>query len=91
MESSRKEYNKLGETYITADNWDHYDNITKQDVMGAGTHAYMGGELDSYDLAMGRWYRSKEKLSGNYPYGGYLTNKKWHLNEEMSKQYKSMH
>ena len=90
LESPIQEYNKLGETYITADNWDHYDNITKQDVMGAGTHAYMGGELDSYDLAMGRWYRSKEKLSGNYPYGGYLTNKKWHLNEVMSIQYKTI-
>ena len=90
LESPIPEYNNLGEKYLLADDWDHYDNITKQDVMVAGTHAYMGGELDSYDLAMGRWYRSKEKVAGNYPYGGYLTKKKWHLNEVMSIQYKTM-
>ena len=27
------------------------------------------------------WHRSKEKVAGDHPYGGYLTNKKWHLNE----------
>ena len=84
MESSRKEYNKLGETYVIADDWDHFDNISKHDVIGAGTHAYMGGALADYELSLGNWSRSKEKLSGWNPYGGYLTNKKWHLNEVFS-------
>ena len=80
---------------IIADDEDHFNNITEHDVMGAGTHAWMGGSLDPYDLAMGKkhhpegngtygWYRSKEKVAGHYPYGGYLTNKKWHLNEVFS-------
>ena len=81
LESSIPEYIKLGETYLIADDWDHFDNITKHDVMGAGTHAIMVGSLAQYLLAMGRWYRSKEKVVGKYPYVGYLTNKKWHLNE----------
>ena len=83
LESSRKEYNKLGETYLIADDWDHFDHITKHDVIGAGAHAQMGGSLAQYELAMGRWYRSKERVVGKYPYSGYLTNKKWHLNEVM--------
>merc|ERR1712029_994956 len=53
-------------------------------VIGAGTHAYMGGGVDDTQLDMGRWYRSKEKVAGHYPYIGYLTTKKWHLNEEMA-------
>ena len=52
--------------------------------MGAGTHAIMVGSLAQYLLAMGRWYRSKEKVAGRFPYAGYLTNKKWHLNEVIS-------
>ena len=28
--------------------------------------------------------RSKEKLRGHHPYSGYLSNKKWHLNEVQS-------
>ena len=31
------------------------------------------------------WYRSKEIVSGMNPYSGYVTNKKWHLNEVLSK------
>ena len=84
LESSIPEYNILGETMIIADDWDHYENIIKHDVIGAGTHAQMVGSLSSYELAMGKWYRSKEKVSGHYPYSGYLTNKKWHLNEVLS-------
>ena len=40
---------------------------------------------------MGRWYRSKEKLVGhNNQYAGYLTNKKWHLNEVQDFSFKHL-
>ena len=81
LESSIPEYNKLGETFLTPDNWIHFRNIIDYHVNGTGTHAFMGGHLHPYYLARARWHRSKEKLAGKYPYGGYLTNKKWHLNE----------
>ena len=81
LDSSIPEYNILGETYLIADDYDHFDNISKHDAIGAGTHAQMGGGLWSSELAMGRWHRSKEKLASKNPYGGYLTNKKWHMNE----------
>ena len=90
LESSIPEYNKLGENYIIADDVDHYYNITEHYVIGAGTHAQMRSSLDPYLLWLGEnkeinsgrgWYRSKERVTGKYPYGGYLTNKKWHLNE----------
>ena len=82
LESSIEEYNILGKHYITADDWDHYYNMTEHDAIGAGTHALMTGYLtgDRY-----LWYRSKEKVEGKYPYGGWLTNKKWHLNEVITK------
>ena len=70
---------------IIADNWDHFDNISKYDVLGAGTHAMMIAYLLPYELDMGRWYRSKEIVAGKYNYGPpYLTNKKWYLNEVFS-------
>ena len=92
LKSSIPEYNILGETFLAPDDWDQFDNIIKHDVMGNGTHAYMGGSLSTYDLDIGKkhhpdgnhpngWYRSKEKVPGDNPYAGYLTNKKWHLNE----------
>ena len=92
LDSSIPDYNKLGETLIIADDWDHFDNITEHDVIGNGTHAQMSGSLTPEELAICKkhhpegngtygWYRSKEKVSGDNPYAGYLTNKKWHLNE----------
>ena len=77
----------LGENAIIADDWDHFDYITKHYVIGAGTHAQMEAHLAPYELSMGRWYRSKEMVSGMNPIGGYLTNKKWHLNEVISTKY----
>ena len=84
LESSIPEYNKLGETFLTPDNWRHFRNITDYYVNGTGTHAFMGASLSPSYLARARWHRSKEKVAGLYPYGGYLTNKKWHLNEVIS-------
>ena len=67
LESSIHEYNILGENMIITDDWDHFKNITKHKLIGAGTHAQMAGLLGPYELAMGRWYRSKEKVTGNHP------------------------
>ena len=94
LESSIAEYKKLGENYIIADDWDHYFYISEHDVIGAGTHAVMRAYLTPWDLYLGKnneinsgrgWYRSKENVVGDYPYAGYLTNKKWHLNEVITK------
>ena len=94
LESSIPEYKILGENFIIADDWDHYFYMTEHDVIGAGTHAYMGSYIGPWELSLGEneeinsgrgWYRSKEKVAGRFPYGGYLTNKKWHLNEVITK------
>ena len=74
-------YNKLAETtYITKD-WVEYDYYKKYNILGNGTHAELAGFVQNYDLARGKWYRSKETLMGKYPYAGYLSNKKWYLND----------
>ena len=92
LESSLPEYNILGENAIVAKNWEEYENTTANDIFGAGTHAKMSFWVYGWKLEYGEkyhpegkgWYRSKEKLS-TQPYFGYLTNKKWHLNEVESK------
>ena len=83
QDSTIPEYKILGETLIIADNWDQYINISKH-VHVAGTYALMTVTLPPMYQDMGRWHRSEEKVSGHYPYAGYLTNKKWHLNEVIS-------
>ena len=78
---------------IIADDYNHFNNITANDLLGAGTHAQITSFVDLYELYDGEeyhpdgrgWYRSKEKVSGINPYAGCLTNKKWHLNEVLSK------
>ena len=93
LDSPMLEYRILGENAIIADDWDHFYNITAHDVLGAGTHAWMTFFVHWYPLQLGEkyhpegrgWHRSKEIVSGSSPYAGYLTNKKWHLNEVLFK------
>ena len=80
-QSSIPAYNKIAETMIIPKTWEDFDNYIEHYVLGEGTHAQMTSTLYPKHLAMGRWWRSTERLSGFSPYGGYLSNKKWYLNE----------
>ena len=92
LDSPLTEYKKLGEHTIIADDWDHFDNIIKHDILGEGTHAMLTYFLMKRELEWGEkyhphgrgWHRSKETVARN-PYAGFLTNRKWHLNEVSSK------
>ena len=84
----------LGENAVVADNWDQYDDMMRYDIMGAGTHAIISSRLDWFDDYIGekyhpdnrKWYAPKVKIGGEWtPYAGYIANKKWHLNEVLSK------
>ena len=66
---------------IIAADWDDFDYISEHKTIGAGTHAMVGSYLSDIELVMGTWHKSKERVIGDNPYVGYLTNKKWHLNE----------
>ena len=85
LDSSIPEYNLLGDKVIIADGWDQTINMSKYDVIGEGTHATLATGLTPTFLDLGKgtrgWYRSEEKLSGAYPFSGFLTNKRWHLNK----------
>ena len=80
LESPIPEYGILAKNMIIADDSDHHEKIAKHDVMGNGTHAQLTPYLYPYELDMGRWHRSKERFQDD-PYYGFLSNKKWHLNE----------
>ena len=80
LESQKPEYEILAKNMICTNDWDHFEKISKYDVIGNGTHAQLTPYLEPYELDMGRWYRSKENVEVN-PYFGFLSNKKWHLNE----------
>ena len=80
-QSNISEYNKLAETMIIAKDWDEFDYYSEHYVIGEGTYARVVGYLYPFELDMGTWWRSEEKISGFLPYGGYKSNKKWHLNE----------
>ena len=41
LESSVTDYNILGENMIVPDDWDQFDIILEQGILGAGTHAYL--------------------------------------------------
>ena len=88
IDSQIPEYKILGENAIMTDTYDQFQDITAI-AIAEGTHAQMTHFVDSIDLEIAEenhpegkgWYRSKEFITGKIPFAGYLTSKKWHLNE----------
>ena len=53
--------------------------------MGNGTAVQQCGFLVDYELALGRWHRSKDKIpKPDSDFGSYMMNKKWWLEEEFN-------
>ena len=74
------EYQTLSKRLILANDWDEFNHLTEHGIIGNGTHAQMSYGLDSWEKSLGRWWKGNLVL-GNFPYVGYLSDKKWHLNE----------
>ena len=81
LESPVPEYQILGESFVVHDTWAEYDNMTVNDVFEYGTHCMVTSSPSVWEFTLGRWYKSKEKMEGDFPFAGFLTNKKWPLNE----------
>ena len=75
------EYNKLAENVYIPTTWGHWWYYSSIYIVQNGTHALLSTHLTQQHFCWDKWYRSKEILRGNNPYAGYLTNKKWSLNE----------
>ena len=53
--------------------------------MEEGTAVQESGLLWGYELALGRWHRSKDKKQKpDSDFGSYMMNKKWWLEEEFN-------
>ena len=74
------EYQTLSKRTIFPNDWDEYDQWTVEFVIEKGTHTFLGSYLTAWEKTLGRYWKG-EKLEGDYPYGGYLSDKNWHLNE----------
>ena len=80
-QSSLHDYNKLAKTMYVPTTWEEETDVITYKILGNGTHAFLGSYMIEYYLKMAKWHRSQEKLKGIHPFAGYISNKKWHLNE----------
>ena len=53
-----------------------------QEAVENGFYVYEASFLYYYRLEWGKWYRSKERKAGQHPFGSFMLNKKWTLDEE---------
>ena len=83
LNTGDKNLMELGRRLIIPRDWDHYYDLG-QAVITDGTYANLGGTPDDDELAMGTWYRSRDTLGGDYPFGQDLINKKWPLAKGIS-------
>ena len=65
--------------------WDEYRNQTKIWIMGNGTAVQERSLIKDYDLALGRWHRSKDKKIHIFSdFSSYMINKKWWLEDQFN-------
>ena len=74
------EYQTLSKRLIIPNSRNEFKEKLKHDVIGNGTHAFMNFKLMPDEKSLGRWWKGN-LVQGVYPYVGYLSDKKWHLNE----------
>ena len=53
-------------------------------IIGNGSSVVEAGILLDKYLNFGKWHRSKERRGGYHPFGSYMMNKKWALEEEFN-------
>ena len=58
--------------------------MLKERIIRDGSSAVEAGMLLDKYLDYGKWHRSTGKKGGYYPFGSYLMNKKWALEEEFN-------
>ena len=54
------------------------------DAVVNGSSVVELGFLYDFQLAQGKWWRSKEKKGGMNPFASFMMNKKWTLEEEFN-------
>ena len=79
---------ELGRRLIIPKSFDQYYELS-QAVIDTGLYAQIGPVPNEQELLMGTWYRSRDTLSGDHPYGQHLLNKKWPLIKEIIKVFPS--
>ena len=55
-----------------------------QDAVRSGSSVVVCAFMADFELAWGKWYRSKERKGGQSPFASYMLNKKWTLEEEFN-------
>ena len=76
------EYQTLAKNMKIPNDWDEFDHLIEHGIIGNGTHVYISYRLTRRAKSLGRWWRGNV-VQGNFPYSGYLSDKKWHLNEAL--------
>ena len=56
-----------------------------QDAVVNGSSVVECSFLWDFELELGKWHRSKDRKGGQNPFGSYLMNKKWTMEEEFTK------
>ena len=63
--------------------WNDYDKLT-QDAVTRGSAVVECAYLASYELAFGKWHRSRDIKGGEMAFASYILNKKWTIEKEFN-------
>ena len=82
--SANPMYRQLANITIVPKDKNEWLNLIKERILKDGTSVYMISKIPTDELDPADFYKSKDVLEGDYPYGGWIVNKKWPLSEKLS-------
>ena len=73
-------YQEISRRIVTANDYWEFIRIANKSLLATGQYAQIGSlPWPVYPHQYKNWYRSTEIISGTFPYGVHLSNKKWPL------------
>ena len=73
----------LAHKTVVANDWIEFNKMV-QHTAESGSSVVVISYLMASQLAYGKFHRSMNRMIGRHPYGSFLMNKKWTLEEEFS-------
>ena len=76
-------FQETNDFFFYVKDYGHLDELV-EDACLSGSSVFEVSFLYEYELAYGKWYRSKDRKGGRIPFASYMLNKKWTREEEFN-------
>ena len=70
---------------VFSKSYEEFDDLVEKWIIGNGKAVVVHSKLGDFELTLGRWHRSKDRMQKPYSdFDSFMINKKWWLEEQFN-------